>query len=557
MSTGATAATDFPITPVAVRSSPPAHSAFGSATFSYVAEITASGDRLVYGTYFGGDLTNCSGGSSCIGVYGRTIATSIGLDSAGAIVLAGNTTASDLAITSGTLGQQCQCRNTVQVGFIAKLAVGGARLAWATYIDLAQLGLPFQSDISIKALAIDREGNVIFGGTAPYGFPVTRGAAQTIYPGGNPPPSDRPYAGFISKVDASGRGYMFSTYLGGNVPSSSTSNGVVALAIDSAGYIWATGGSAPSELPFPVSIPSLGQTYLASLSPDGSVIVSGVTAPAGAAGQSLTAGPNGNVAALGRSGSLLLSSSLVRPSLLGVANSAASEVSGDVAPYELVSLYGIGIGPPEELNGAIVNGTLTNLVGGIQVLFGGIPAPLLYAGPSQLNAIVPNSVVAGRRIDVQIVRNGLTVGETAMSVVSSQPQVFQNLSEAIALNQDGGVNSGNNPALPGSIVTVWATGGGAFEEMIADGSISGSAAGELLLPVSVSTQAATPGSGLIPLEVLYSGPAPGMVTGVLQVNLRIPSQLQNGNGQIVCRLTVGSAFSEPFLIFAKRAPWPR
>ncbi|MCU1260159.1 MAG: hypothetical protein JWO80_3044 [Bryobacterales bacterium] len=550
---GTTAATDFPITVGAFQSKPPSGDLIGSPAYAYVTEISSAGGRLIYSTYFGADSTNCLGGSRCIGAYGGTIATGIAIDSSGAVTIAGNTTANHLAVTPGTFGQQCQCSNTIQVGFIAKLAAGGSQLIWATYVPLAQVGLPFQSDISINAVVLDSSGNVIIGGIAPDGFPFTKGALQTVYPGGNSAPS-RFYAGFVSKVDASGQRYMFSTYLGGNVASYVTANGVTALAVDTQGNIWATGGSVQSELPFPSSIPALGQTYLAGLSSDGSTIVSGVSAPVGAAGQSVAVTAKGNVVALGNAGSLLISSTGQGASLVGIANSAGSRVSGEVAPYELVSFFGIGIGPATAISGQVVNGVLMSSAGGIQVLFDGVPGPILYAGPNQINAIVPGGLNARSSAAVQIVSAAATITGPVLSIVASRPEVFQNYppaSGAVALNQESSINSAANPAGRGSIVTIWATGTGVFNRAEADGSITGPVLSTPVLPVSVISIANQGGSAVGSLEVLYSGDAPEMVAGVLQVNFRIPSQLQAVPNQIACQLQVGGALSGTFTIYIK------
>ncbi|MGH8338612.1 MAG: hypothetical protein ACRETL_17710, partial [Gammaproteobacteria bacterium] len=97
-------------------------------TYAFVTELSSGGDRIVYSTYFGDSKINCSGGSSCIGVFGTTAATAIAVDPTGAAVIAGNTTASNLAVTPGSYAQQCDCDNTLPVSFMAKLAAGGMRL---------------------------------------------------------------------------------------------------------------------------------------------------------------------------------------------------------------------------------------------------------------------------------------------------------------------------------------------------------------------------------------------------------------------------------------------
>jgi uncharacterized protein (TIGR03437 family) len=109
---------------------------------------------------------------------------------------------------------------------------------------------------------------------------------------------------------------------------------------------------------------------------------------------------------------------------------------------------------------------------------------------------------------------------------------------AVALNQDGSLNSPSNPAAGGSIVTVWATGAGISLAFGGDGAI----ASELespLLPVSVLNSGNANESGVYSLAVLYAGSAPELVTGALQVNFQLPANLFDVY-QLTCQLQVGS-----------------
>src|ERR1019366_2751434 len=60
----------------------------------------------------------------------------------------------------------------------------------------------------------------------------------------------------------------------------------------------------------------------------------------------------------------------------------------DIAPGEIVSLFGNQIGPPTPGTAAFdAAGNITSQLSGIQVLAGGLPAPLLYAAPNQNNLV--------------------------------------------------------------------------------------------------------------------------------------------------------------------------
>jgi uncharacterized protein (TIGR03437 family) len=544
---GSTGSADFPTTPGAFQTTGPAEINSAFPAFAFVTEISPSGSSIIFSTFFGSDTTDCTG--DCIGDAGSTGANAMALDSSGAIVIGGNTTATHLPVTPGTLGQQCEecghpSPNTfVQSGFLAKFAAGGQKLDWATYVPLAQTSAESEDALSIASVAIDPQGNVIFGGAASPGMVVTNGALQNLATGG----------GFISKVDASAGAYLFSTYFGGAL-SFGSQGGVSGLALDAQGDIWLTGGSAPGTLPFPSSIPVLGTTYVAELSGDGSSVLSGITAPAGAAGLAIVLTPDGSPAALGSAGSLLLNLPGQPASFVGISNSAGIQVSSKVAPYELVSLFGIGLGPAKALGAQVVKGALTNSLGGVQVLFNNVAAPLLYVGSNQINAIVPSSVFGQDTATVQIVTPDGTLTGPVLSVVPSEPEVFQNGppmpagGPAIALNQDGTLNSASNPAVGGTIVTVWATGAGLGTESLGGDGIITTTLNPPLLPVSVLNASYIDVRGLDSLEVLYAGDAPDLARGVLQVNFRLPD-IVSDIGQLACQLQVGGAVSSRFSIY--------
>jgi uncharacterized protein (TIGR03437 family) len=470
---------------------------------------------------------------------GFAVPTSIRVDSAGNIVIAGITDQADLPTTAGAYSQHCGCS---QAGFVAKLAAGGSSLVWATLVPPNSSP---NSNLSITTLGLESDGSVVAAGNVIGGLAVTAGVVQPEPAGGTAA------EGFVVRINATGSGLVFASYLGAE-------GSVVSLAIDAQGAIWLTGSSTPASFP---GVTSLGPAYTVSLAEDGSRLASVLTAPADGAGRAIVVTPQGGVATLGASGSLLLGGLAQAPSLLGVSNSAATRVSGIVAPLELVSLYGIGIGPSTPFNAQIVNTgpggqqAVTNTLGGIQVLFNGVAAPLLYAGPSQINAVVPLKAAAAETTTVQIVTAAGTIAGPTLRVRPSRPQVFGSAPSGVffaaALNQDGTINSHANPAAIGSIVTVWATGAGLFSPgSFRDGTIL-NAGGPVLdsfdtvsipLPVSVLAHTALP--GLDSAQVLYAGAAPNDVQGVIQIDFALPA---NPSPQF--QLQVGSALSDPFYIW--------
>jgi uncharacterized protein (TIGR03437 family) len=111
------------------------------------------------------------------------------------------------------------------------------------------------------------------------------------------------------------------------------------------------------------------------------------------------------------------------------------------------------------------------------------------------------------------------VVETAPLVILSSDGVH-----ALALNQDGSINSASNPAAQGSIVSVFATGLGPISPQQADGTLVGFPLPTNVLPVTVGFVVANPPFGATiynPFEVTYAGPAPDLVAGISQINFNL------------------------------------
>lgn len=151
-----------------------------------------------------------------------------------------------------------------------------------------------------------------------------------------------------------------------------------------------TGYSPASSLPAVSGVPLLGNANVARLSEDGKSIEDLYIGPDFSTGLALVLTSTANFVTLGQNGSLWIQTAATGPSLLGTANAAGGGISGQVAPSQLISLYGLGIGPRAAIDGQVQNGAFTSVLGGYQVLFDGIAAPLLYVGPTQINTAGPS-----------------------------------------------------------------------------------------------------------------------------------------------------------------------
>ncbi|MBS1859396.1 MAG: hypothetical protein JST11_28740 [Acidobacteria bacterium] len=211
---------------------------------------------------------------------------------------------------------------------------------------------------------------------------------------------------------------------------------------------------------------------------------------------------------------------LLLPSVAGVTN-AASYAADAVSPGELVSLFGIRLGPAAPAGLTLdAKGMVATSLAGVRVSFDGIPAPLTYVSDSQINAVVPFGLTANPT-SVTVSYQGLASPPVSIAAAAATPGAFSSdgtgAGQALAVNQDGTLNSPAHPAAPGSVITLWATGAGILAPLAPDGSVVDPAALPLItLPFAASIDGQS-------APVLYAGGAPGMVEGVLQVNLQVPA----------------------------------
>lgn len=254
-----------------------------------------------------------------------------------------------------------------------------------------------------------------------------------------------------------------------------------------------------------------------------------------------TSVPNGSVTV-----SVTLAVAQAPPPAVMSIDNAATQQPGPVAPGEIVSLYGTNIGPDKGVVFTLSNNTVPTTLGDTQVMFDNTPAPILYAGPNQLNVIVPYEVAGRVQTNVTVVRDGMTSSIIQQVVAATAPGIFtQDASGKGAgsvLNQDYSVNKSGNPAPAGSVIAIYATGEGQLNPGGVTGSVT-SGTPPFPKPVAGVTvnfmvQQPNGNTTLIPATVVYAGEAPTLVSGVLQVNVIVPSTVPSGAQKVI--LTVGN-----------------
>jgi uncharacterized protein (TIGR03437 family) len=235
------------------------------------------------------------------------------------------------------------------------------------------------------------------------------------------------------------------------------------------------------------------------------------------------------------------------PAPLAVEN-AASGASGAVAPGEIVTLYGSGLGPAQLVSATTgADGLYDSQLAGTTVTVNGIPAPILYTAASQVAAIVPYETTGGFAYIVATYRER-AAAVFSFPIVAAIPGLFtlnaSGTGQAATLNQDQSINSASSPASPGDVISLFETGEGQTSPFGIDGMPAITPPPAPILPISVTIGGQT-------AKVIYAGGAPGEVAGLMQINVQVPSGVQTGNAVPVL-VKVGGVSSQGGVTIAVR-----
>ena len=183
---------------------------------SFVARIGADGSRLEYSTFLGGASSEWD--------------TAIAVDASGAAYVAGTTQSTDFPVLNPL---QADAGGLMDV-FVAKISAAGS-LVYSTYLG------GWSSDYAPR-IAVDGAGQAhVVGITLSLNFP-TANAVQPQHGGGF-------YDVFVTTLNASGTGLVYSTYLGGNDQEMWSQSGGPAVAIGPSGDAFVTGSTRSLNFP--------------------------------------------------------------------------------------------------------------------------------------------------------------------------------------------------------------------------------------------------------------------------------------------------------------------
>jgi uncharacterized protein (TIGR03437 family) len=329
---------------------------------------------------------------------------------------------------------------------------------------------------------------------------------------------------------------------------------VLSVTPTSLAFNYTAGGTTPAAQ----SVTVTGGGFMASASSTGSWLSVTPTSSATATNLSVSVNPsslsagtyNGTIAVAGAGGTsgnatinVTLTVTAPLPNITAVVN-GASFASGALSPGEVISIGGTSLGPASPAYLTLdSNGNVATTIGGVTVTIGGFAAPLIYVSSAQINAVVPYEVAGQISFPVIVKYLGQTSNGFTVQGTVAAPGIFTQSASGSGpgaiLNQDYSVNGPSKPAARGSVVQVFMTGEGKTTPTAQTGKVNNvTNASQLpvpLLPVTASV-------GGQPAQVLFAAEAPGLVSGVMQVNLVIPQAASSGAQSIV--INVGTTPSQ-------------
>ncbi len=215
---GLSASSDFPRTPGAYQN----RLVGGNDVF--VAKLNSTGTTVLYATQIGGADEESN--------------VALAIDRFGSAFVAGSTRSINFPTTPGVVRERGSGTSTDADGFVFKLGSTGSNLIYSTRIG-------GRSVDTVTAIAIDGNGNAVLTGQTTSGdFPITGEEMIQIERKG----ADD---AFVTKLNDTGSGYLFSTLLGGDSDNLNivATEGGRAIAIDRVGAVYVAGYTTLRDFP--------------------------------------------------------------------------------------------------------------------------------------------------------------------------------------------------------------------------------------------------------------------------------------------------------------------
>jgi len=242
--------------------------------------------------------------------------------------------------------------------------------------------------------------------------------------------------------------------------------------------------------------------------------------------------------------------------VINAASGAGGTSNVTVSPGEIISLFAptngqspIGPASSVALNSTTCPSPCTSVptsMGGVTVTFlpGGYLAPLLYVSAGQINAVVPYQVAGIGNLSVEVKFLGQSSNAFPVTLATTAPGIFTaagGTGEA-AINQydpkgNESSNAASTPATAGWTIVLYLTGEGAVIPAAATGSVTVAASAPPYTPQPAAGQPTVLFNNSTPATISFYGEAPGFVSGLMQMNVVVPSGA--GTGAVPVTVTIG------------------
>jgi uncharacterized protein (TIGR03437 family) len=234
----------------------------------------------------------------------------------------------------------------------------------------------------------------------------------------------------------------------------------------------------------------------------------------------------------------------------GIVN-AATGLPGAVSPGQLITITGRDFGPDRAISAVPdSNGLIGTTLSETRVLFNGAAAPILNVSANQVSVVVPSTLSASSTAQVVVEYRGRPSQPVSLGIGTAAPGIFtansSGLGQAAALNEDFSSNAPATPAARGTVIILYATGVGPLNPPVPDGRVTpaGTALPVASLPIAVDFNG-------VPGEVIFAGSAPGLISSVIQINVRVPQGSPVGEA-VPVKLNVATAESRSGVTVAIR-----
>lgn len=198
----------------------------------------------------------------------------------------------------------------------------------------------------------------------------------------------------------------------------------------------------------------------------------------------------------------------------------------DTAPGELLTVFGSGLSDatfefvPELLGG------VPREAGNTRFLVDGVPAGIVSLSPNRATLAMPFGIAGRETVQVALERDGQTGAAIPLKVLSTAPSqltVKAMYGDRYGVYLNGAPCTVDNPAHPGDEVAVYLVGGGVFDRPVDESKIVTAAENDLPRTANSVTAFVEGFGGQV---VRYAGAVRGELPGLMQVNVRIASDLK-------------------------------